>query len=64
MHRHSLCEGLRKIGDRARAELQRFYRIAHRAPQTLAIQGPRMIGSVWPDWVILLYIIGVELTVE
>jgi hypothetical protein len=33
-------------------------------PQPLAIQGPGMIASVWPDWVILLYIIGVELTVE
>ena len=33
-------------------------------PQPLAIQGPGMIASVWPDWVILLYIIGAELTVE
>jgi hypothetical protein len=32
--------------------------------QALAIQGPGVIASVWPDWVILLYLIGVELTVE
>jgi hypothetical protein len=33
-------------------------------PQALAIQGPGVIVSIWPDWVILLYIIGAELTVE
>jgi hypothetical protein len=33
-------------------------------PPALAIEGPGMIGSIWPDWVILLYITGVELTVE
>jgi len=33
-------------------------------PQALAIQGQGVIASVWPDWVILLYIIGAELTVE
>jgi hypothetical protein len=32
--------------------------------QALAIQGPGVIASIWPDWVILLYLIGVELTVE
>jgi hypothetical protein len=35
-----------------------------RITAALAIQGPGMIVSIWPDWVILLYIIGVELTVE
>jgi len=33
-------------------------------PQALAIQVPGMIASVWPDWVILPYIIGAEITVE
>jgi hypothetical protein len=33
-------------------------------PQALAIRGPGVIVSIWPDWVILLYIIGAELTVE
>jgi hypothetical protein len=33
-------------------------------PQALAIQGPGVIGSIWPDWVILLYVIGAEVTVE
>ena len=32
--------------------------------QTLAIQGPGVIASIWPDWVILPYFIGAELTVE
>jgi hypothetical protein len=32
--------------------------------QGLAIQGLGMIVSFWPDWVILPYIIGAELTVE
>jgi hypothetical protein len=30
----------------------------------LAIQGPGVIVSNWPDWVILLYIIGAEVSVE
>jgi hypothetical protein len=32
--------------------------------QALAIQGPGMIASVWPDRVILLYISGLEFTIE
>jgi len=37
---------------------------AQQKPQTLAIQGPGVIVSIWPDWVILLYVMGVEVTVE
>jgi hypothetical protein len=39
-------------------------RFVQNCPQALAIQGLGMIGSNWPDWVILLYIIGAEFTVE
>jgi len=35
-----------------------------RLRQALAIQGQGVIVSFWPDWVILPYIIGAELTVE
>jgi hypothetical protein len=34
------------------------------SPQALARQGPGMIASVWPDRVILLYVSGLEITIE
>jgi hypothetical protein len=39
-------------------------RVAQGLPQPLAIRGQGMIGSIWPVWVILFYLVGVELTVE
>ena len=43
---------------------ERVFPSAQYLPQTLAIQGPGVIVSFWPDWVILLYVIGVELIGE
>jgi hypothetical protein len=39
-------------------------RFVQNCSQALAIQGLGMVASNWPDWVILPYIIGAELTVE
>jgi hypothetical protein len=45
-------------------QLAASIRFVQKCSQALAIQGPGMVASNWPDWVILPYIIGAELTVE
>jgi hypothetical protein len=46
------------------SQLVASIRFVQKCSQALAIQGPGMVASNWPDWVILPYIIGAELTVE